>query len=422
MKVLIIGSGGREHALAWKIAQSPHVEKLYCAPGNGGIALLAECVPIKAMDIEGVVNFSKSENIDLVVVAPDDPLAAGMVDALEKAGIRAFGPRKDAAIIESSKVFSKNLMKKYGIPTAAFEVFDNAAEAVEYLKKCSYPTVVKADGLALGKGVTVAKSFEEAVSAVNSIMGDKLFGSAGDKIVIEEFLEGEEVSILAFTDGETVVPMVSAQDHKRVFDNDQGPNTGGMGTFSPSPLYTDELNALCMEKIYLPTVEAMRKEKRVFKGVLYFGLILTKNGPMVLEYNARFGDPETQVVLPRLETDIIDIFNAVIDEKLDSVKIKWKDNGAVCVILASGGYPGKYQTGLKIEGIDEAEKDTSVVVFHAGTKICDGSFYTSGGRVLGVTAQAASLVEAVEKAYEAVEKISFPDMHFRKDIGLKALK
>jgi phosphoribosylamine--glycine ligase len=320
MKVLIIGSGGREHALSWKIAQSPHVKKLYCAPGNGGIETIAQCVPIKAMDIEGVVSFSKSEGIDLVVVAPDDPLAAGMVDALEKEGIRAFGPCKDAAIIESSKAFSKNLMKKYGIPTAAFEVFDNKEAAIEYLKKCSFPIVVKADGLALGKGVIIAKSYEEAEDAVNSMMSDKLFGCAGDKIVIEEFLEGQEVTVLAFADGKTVVPMVSAQDHKRAFDNDEGLNTGGMGAFSPSRLYTDELQSYCLEKIYLPTLEAMRRENRKFKGVLYFGLILTDDGPKVLEYNARFGDPETQVILPRLETDIIDIFNAVIDEKLGSPK------------------------------------------------------------------------------------------------------
>jgi len=422
MKVLIVGSGGREHALAWKIAQSPHVEKIYCAPGNGGIGTIAQCVPIKAMDIEGVVSFSKSEGMDLVVVAPDDPLAAGMVDALEKEGIRAFGPRRDAAIIESSKVFAKNLMKNHSIPTAAFETFDNADAACEYLKKCSFPIVVKADGLALGKGVIIAKSYDEAAKAVNGMMAEKMFGSAGDRIVIEEFLKGSEVSVLAFTDGKTIVPMVSAQDHKRVFDNDEGPNTGGMGAFSPSPLYTDEIHSVCMEKIYLPTIEAMRRENRTFKGVLYFGLILTKDGPKVLEYNARFGDPETQVVLPRLDTDIIDIFNAVIDEKLDSVKIKWKDNSAVCVVLASGGYPGKYETGYKIEGIEEAQKDSSVVVFHAGTKACDGSFFTSGGRVLGVTAVASSLGEAIERAYEAAGKISFPNMHFRRDIGRKALR
>lgn len=420
MKVLIIGGGGREHALAWKIAQSPKVDKLYCAPGNGGIAALAQCVPIKAMDIEGVVSFSKSEQIDLVVVAPDDPLAAGMVDALEEAGIRAFGPGKNAAYIESSKAFSKDLMKKYGIPTAGYEVFNNMEEALAYLKKSSYPTVVKADGLALGKGVVIAQNFEEASQAVHDMMSDKVFGSAGDRIVIEEFLIGPEVSILAFADGKTVVPMVSSQDHKRALDNDLGLNTGGMGTFSPSRLYTDELNSFCMENIFRPTLEAMNSENRKFKGILYFGLILTASGPKVLEYNARFGDPETQVVLPRLKTDIIDIFNAVIDEKLDSVKIEWEDNAAVCVILASGGYPGKYRTGLEITGVEEAEKDPSVIVFHAGTKLESGRYLTAGGRVLGVTAVAESMDSAREKAYAAAAKVSFPGVHYRRDIGIKA--
>jgi len=420
MKVLIIGGGGREHALAWKIAQSPKVDKLYCAPGNGGIAALAQCVPIKALDIEGVVRFSREEQIDLVMVAPDDPLAAGMVDALDAAGIRAFGPRKNAAVIESSKAFSKNLMKKYGIPTADYEVFDNMEEAISYLQKSSYPIVVKADGLALGKGVIIAQDLEEASNAVREMMSDKRFGSAGDRIVIEEFLEGPEVSILAFTDGKTVVPMVSSQDHKRALDNDEGLNTGGMGTFSPSRLYTDELDSYCMEHIFRPTIEAMNRENRKFKGVLYFGLILTKNGPKVLEYNARFGDPETQVVLPRLKTDIIDIFNAVIDETLDSLKIEWDNNAAVCVILASGGYPGKYATGLEISGLKEAEKDPSVILFHAGTKLESGRLFTSGGRVLGVTATAESMDKAREKAYAAVDKVRFEGMHYRKDIGIKA--
>ncbi|MEN6316020.1 MAG: phosphoribosylamine--glycine ligase [Clostridiaceae bacterium] len=420
MKVLIIGGGGREHALAWKIAQSPKVDKLYCAPGNGGIAALAQCVPIKALDIEGVVRFSREEQIDLVMVAPDDPLAAGMVDALDAAGIRAFGPRKNAAVIESSKAFSKNLMKKYGIPTADYEVFDNMEEAISYLQKSSFPIVVKADGLALGKGVIIAQDLEEASKAVHEMMSDKRFGSAGDRIVIEEFLEGPEVSILAFTDGKTVVPMVSSQDYKRALDNDEGLNTGGMGTFSPSRLYTDELDSYCMEHIFRPTIEAMNRENRKFKGVLYFGLILTENGPKVLEYNARFGDPETQVVLPRLKTDIIDIFNAVIDETLDSAKIEWDNNAAVCVILASGGYPGKYATGLEISGLKEAEKDPSVILFHAGTKLESGRLFTSGGRVLGVTATAGSMDKAREKAYAAVGKVRFEGMHYRKDIGIKA--
>jgi phosphoribosylamine--glycine ligase len=419
MKILVVGSGGREHALVWKIAQSPLVDKIYCAPGNGGIASIAECVPIKAMDIEKIVQFSLDKSLDMVVVAPDDPLAAGMVDALEEAGIRAFGPTKKAAIIEGSKSFSKALMKKYGIPTAEYEVFDNSRDAVEYLKNSKYPIVVKADGLALGKGVVIAQNFEEARDAVNSIMEEKIFGASGDKVVIEEFLTGQEVSVLSFTDGKTVVPMVSSQDHKRALDNDQGPNTGGMGTFSPSRIYTPEIAEYCMEKIYKPTIEAMSKEGRKFKGVLYFGLILTSDGPKVLEYNARFGDPETQVVLPRLKTDIVEIFNAVIDEELDSIKIEWEDNAAVCVIMASGGYPGKYATGYEITGIQDAESDGDIVVFHAGTKKENGAYFTAGGRVLGVTATAGSLDEAIKKAYQGVGRISFKDMHFRKDIGLK---
>lgn len=419
MKVLLIGGGGREHTLAWKILQSPRVDKLYCAPGNGGIAALAECVPIKAMDIEGIVSFAKSESIDMVVVAPDDPLGAGMVDALETAGIRAFGPVKAAAAIESSKVFSKNLMKKYNIPTAAYEVFENSDEALGYLSKISYPVAVKADGLALGKGVVLAQNYDEAAKAVREIMSDKVFGSAGDRIVVEEFMTGPEVSILAFTDGTTLVPMISSQDHKRALDNDKGLNTGGMGTFSPSRLYTEELNEYCTKNIYMPTVKAMNSEGRKFKGILYFGLMLTPDGPKVLEYNARFGDPETQVVLPHLKTDIIDIFDAIIDERLDAIKIEWEDNAAVCVILASGGYPEKYSTGFEITGISEAEKDPAVIVFHAGTKLDAGRYYTAGGRVLGVTAVADSIDNARLKVYAAVDKISFEGKHFRTDIGIK---
>jgi phosphoribosylamine--glycine ligase len=419
MKVLLIGGGGREHALAWKMLQSPRVDKLYCAPGNGGIAALAECVTIKATDIGGIVDYAKRERIDMVVVAPDDPLGAGMVDALEAAGIRAFGPNKAAAAIESSKVFSKDLMKKYNIPTAAYEVFDNCDEALNYLSGISYPVAVKADGLALGKGVVLAQNYEEAAEAVKEMMTDKIFGSAGDRIVIEEFLTGPEVSILAFTDGKTLVPMVSSQDHKRALDNDKGLNTGGMGTFSPSRIYTDEVNDYCTKHIFMPTVEAMNKEGRKFKGVLYFGLMLTKDGPKVLEYNARFGDPETQVVLPHLKTDIIDIFDAIIDERLDSVKIEWENRSAVCVVLASGGYPGKYRTGFEITGISEAEKDPSVIVFHAGTKRESGKYYTAGGRVLGVTAVGDSIDDARRKAYAAVDKINFEGKHFRTDIGIK---
>jgi phosphoribosylamine--glycine ligase len=419
MKVLIVGGGGREHVLAWKIAQSPRVDKLYCSPGNGGIASVAECVPIKAMDVEGMVDFAKKEQMDLVMVAPDDPLAAGMVDAMEAAGIRAFGPRKCAAVIESSKAFSKSLMKKYGIPTAGYEVFNREEDAIAYLSRSRYPIVIKADGLALGKGVIIARDFEEASKAVHDMMSDKVFGSSGDTVVIEEFLTGPEVTILAFTDGKTVVPMVSSQDHKRALDNDMGLNTGGMGTFSPSRLYDEKINAFCMENIFLPTVKAMNNENRKFKGVIYFGLMLTADGPKVIEYNARFGDPEAQVVLPRLKTDLVDIFDAVIDEKLDSVKIEWNDNAAVCVVLASGGYPEKYRTGLEITGIGEAEGDPAVVVFHAGTRLEDGKYLTAGGRVLGVTAVADTMASAREKAYAAAGKIRFPDMHYRKDIGIK---
>lgn len=419
MKVLVVGSGGREHALVWKIAQSSLVEELYCAPGNGGISAIAQCVPIKAMDIEAIVKFSKEKQMDMVVVAPDDPLAAGMVDALEEAGIRAFGPNKAAAVIESSKSFAKELMKKYNIPTADYEVFDNSNDAINYLKDKKYPIVVKADGLALGKGVIIAQSFEEAKKAVESIMEDKVFGDAGRKVVIEEFLVGKEVSMLAFTDGKTIKTMVPSQDHKRALDNDQGLNTGGMGTFSPSRIYTDEIHNYCMEKIYKPTIEAMNKEGRKFKGVLYFGLILTEDGPKVLEYNARFGDPETQVVLPRLQTDILEIFNAVIDEKLDEIETEWDNNACVCVIMASGGYPEKYNTGYEITGIEEAERDINTVVFHAGTKRENGKYYTAGGRVLGVTSLESNLEAAIKKAYEGVSKISFEGMHYRKDIGKK---
>ena len=419
MKILVVGGGGREHAIVWKLAQSPRVKKIYCAPGNGGISQIAECIPVKAIDIEGVISFALNNGIDMVMVAPDDPLAAGMVDAMEAKGIRAFGPRKNAAVLESSKAFSKDLMKKYGIPTAKYEVFEDSEHAIEYLRHQSFPLVVKADGLALGKGVIIAQGFDQAQEAVNSIMSDKVFGKSGDKLVIEEFLYGPEVSILAFTDGKTVVPMVSSQDHKRVYDNDKGLNTGGMGTFSPSRIYTSEMAEYCMENFYKPTIEAMNQENRKFKGVLYFGLIITPEGPKVLEYNARFGDPEAQVILPRLKTDLVDIFDAVIDEKLASLNIEWDNNAAVCVIMASGGYPEKYATGFEITGIKAAEKDYGVTVFHAGTKYDNGKLLTSGGRVLGVTAVASTLDDARARAYEGVGKISFKDMHYRKDIGIK---
>ncbi|MDK2799697.1 MAG: phosphoribosylamine---glycine ligase [Clostridiales bacterium] len=419
MKVLVVGGGGREHTLVWKISQSPLVDKIYCAPGNGGIAALAECVDISATDIDNLVKFAVDNQIDLTVVGPDDPLMMGIVDAFEAKGLRVFGPNQNAALIEGSKVFSKNLMKKYGIPTATYEVFENSKDAVEYLKNVSYPTVVKAEGLALGKGVIIAQNYDEAVKAVKEIMEDKVFGQAGNRIVIEEFLVGQEISVLSFTDGNTIVPMVSAQDHKRAFDNDEGLNTGGMGTFSPSRIYTPEIADYCMEKIFKPTVQAMKQEGRKFKGILYFGLIQTKEGIKVLEYNARFGDPETQVVLPRLKGDIVEIFNAVIDERLSDVEVEWEDNAAVCVVMASGGYPVKYEKGYTIAGIEDAEAIEGVTVFHAGTKLVNNKIVTAGGRVLGVTAVGSDLDQAIKTAYAGVNKIYFKDMHYRKDIGIK---
>lgn len=418
MKILMIGSGGREHALIKKLLESPKVEKIYCAPGNGGIACDAENVNISAMDIEDVVNFSKENKIDLVFVAPDDPLAAGMVDALEAEGIRAFGPKKAAAEIEASKVFSKNLMKKYGIPTADYQVFDNSKDAIDYVVNNNMaPVVVKADGLALGKGVLICQTVEDAKAAIHSIMDDKKFGESGSRVVIEEFLTGPEVSVLSFTDGKCVKPMVSSKDHKRALDGDKGLNTGGMGTISPNPYYTDEMAEICRKTIFEPTIDAMNKEGRTFKGCLYFGLMLTPKGPKVIEYNARFGDPETQVVLPRLETDLVDICEAVIDGTLGDLDIKWKKGAAACVVMASGGYPESYKKGIEMSGLDEKGGVEGAIVYHAGTKLENGKFYTNGGRVLGVTAVDDTLEGALKKAYEAVEKISFEGAHYRKDIG-----
>lgn len=419
MKILVVGGGGREHTIIWKLAQSKHKPELFAVPGNAGIAQLATCVDIKATDVEGVVRFAKENKIDLTVVAPDDPLMLGMVDRLEAEGLKAFGPRQNAAIIEGSKVFSKDLMKKYSIPTAAYEVFDDSEKAIAYLKTTHYPTVVKAEGLALGKGVIIAQNFAEAETAVRDIMCDKVFGAAGSRVVIEEFLTGQEVSVLAFTDGKTLKPMVSAQDHKRAYDNDEGLNTGGMGTFSPSRLYTAAVHDECMQNIFMPTMAAMNAEGRTFKGVLYFGLIMTKNGVKVIEYNARFGDPETQVVLPRLKTDLVDIFMAVADERLADIEIEWADNAAVCVVLASGGYPKAYEKGLPISGIEAAEADGDITVFHAGTRREGDGFVTAGGRVLGVTAVGDDLEAAIAKAYSGVEKIHFDKMHYRTDIGRK---
>lgn len=419
MKLLVIGSGGREHALVRKLRESPRTTELFCAPGNGGISRDAECVPIPATDIPGIVRFSKERGIGLVVVAPDDPLAAGMVDALEAAGIRAFGPRAKAAEIESSKVFSKNLMKKYRIPTAEYEVFDRPEAALEYIgERGRYPVVVKADGLALGKGVVIAASRSEAAAALKSIMEDRIFGASGNRVVVEEFLTGPEVSILAFTDGHCIRPMVSAKDHKRALDGDRGLNTGGMGTVSPNPYYTPEIAEWCKREILLPTVRAMNAEGRPFKGCLYFGLMLTPGGPKVIEYNARFGDPEAQVVLPRLKTDLVDILEAVVEERLEQQPIEWSGDACACVVMASGGYPVRYKKGFEITGLDENGQAAGTTVYHAGTVWRDGKFHTGGGRVLGVAATGKDLPQALEKAYAAVSGIHFEGAQYRRDIGV----
>lgn len=416
MKVLVVGGGGREHAICWKLAQSPKVTELYCAPGNGGIAQVAQCVPIKATDVEAMVAWAKEHAMDFVMVAPDDPLALGMVDALEAAGIPAFGPRANAAVIEASKAFSKELMKKYHIPTAKYETFTDMDGALAYVRAQGAPIVVKADGLALGKGVVVAATVEEAEEAVRSMMQDHKFGASGSTVVIEECMVGPEVTVLAFCDGEHLVPMLSSQDHKRAYDGNQGPNTGGMGAFCPSPKYTPEIAERCMKEIFLPTVAAMKAEGRPFKGVIYFGLMLTQDGPKVVEYNARFGDPETQPLLSMLDTDLMDIFQACVDGTLDQMDIRWKPGASCCIVLASGGYPVKYQSGYPISGLEAAGK--LATVFHAGTKLGeDGTVLTAGGRVLGVTVVGGDLEEAIKKAYAACKPISFQDMHFRTDIG-----
>ena len=419
MKVLIVGSGGREHAIAWKVAQSKKVDKIYCAPGNAGISQVAECVPITAMEFEKLAAFAKEKEIDLTVIGMDDPLVGGIVDVFEAEGLRVFGPRKNAAILEGSKAFSKNLMKKYHIPTAAYETFADPEKAMEYLKTAKMPIVLKADGLALGKGVLICQNLEEAEAGVKELMLDKKFGAAGNEIVIEEFMTGREVSVLSFVDGNTVKIMSSAQDHKRAKDGDQGLNTGGMGNFSPSPFYTEEVDEFCQKYIYQPTVDAMKAEGRPFKGVIFFGLMLTPDGPKVLEYNARFGDPEAQVVLPRLENDIVDVFEACIDGTLDQIDLKFDNNRAtVCVILASDGYPVSYQKGFPIEGLEKFEGKEDYYVFHSGTKFNDnGQLVTNGGRVLGVTATGSSLKEARAKAYEATEWVQFENKYMRHDIG-----
>lgn len=414
LNILVVGGGGREHAVIKKLMESPKAGKIYAAPGNGGIALDgAECFPVKATDIDGMVALAEKLQPDLVCVTPDDPLVLGMADVLEEKGFKVFGPYKNAAIIEGSKMFSKNLMKKYGIPTAEFEVFNDYNKAVEYVKEKGAPIVVKADGLALGKGVVVAQTVEEAVEALDSIMLDKKFGASGSNVVIEECLFGREMSVLAFTDGKVVKPMVSAQDHKRVFDDDKGPNTGGMGTYAPSPIYTPDVADYCMKNIFLPTVNAMNAEGRTFKGVLYFGLMKTEKGVKVIEYNARFGDPETQVVLPLLESDLVDIMLACADGNLENIDIKWADKAAVCVVMASGGYPGSYESGFEITGLENA----AGTVYHAGTNLIDGKIVTAGGRVLGVTNVGKNLADARDKSYKDVEKISFQGAFCRKDIA-----
>jgi len=421
MNVLVIGGGGREHALVWKISQSPKVSKVFCAPGNAGIAEIAECLPIDPMDTEALLAAAVENKIDLTVVGPEAPLVAGVVDIFEAAGQRVFGPCRAAALLEGSKVFAKTFMARHRIPTASFEVFENADEAKSYIENSLEACVVKADGLAAGKGVIVAGSKEEALAAVDEIMVNKAFGSAGDRIVVEELLEGEEVSILAFTDGKTIVPMVSSQDHKRAFDGDKGPNTGGMGAYSPAPVYTDEIHRTVLQHILEPVIAGMASEGVPYKGVLYAGLMITEEGPKVLEFNVRFGDPETQPVLFRLESDFVDIILAVVEEKLDAVDILWSDKPSVCVVLASGGYPGNYEKGRPIDGLDEVNGE-EVMVFHAGTKLEHGKIVTSGGRVLGVTATGSSLKNAIDKAYESVAKIKFDNMFYRRDIGYKALE
>ncbi len=417
MKVLIVGGGGREHAIAMSVKKSPKVEKIYCAPGNAGIAQIAECIDIGVQEFDKLVAFAKKEAIDLTIIGPDDPLVAGIVDPFEAAGLRVFGPRKNAAILEGSKAFSKDLMKKYHIPTAGYENFDTPEEALTYLETAKMPIVLKADGLALGKGVLICNTLEEAKAGVKTIMLDKQFGSAGNCIVIEEFMTGREVSVLSFVDGKTIKTMTSAQDHKRAKDGDQGLNTGGMGTFSPSPFYTDEVDAFCKKYIYQATVDAMAAEGRSFTGIIFFGLMLTNDGPKVLEYNARFGDPEAQVVLPRMKTDIIDVMEACIDGKLDEIDLQFEDNAAVCVVLASNGYPEKYEKGYPIKGLHNFDDKDDYYVFHAGTKNVNGEIVTNGGRVLGVTAKGSDLKEARANAYAATKWIDFDNKYCRNDIG-----
>ncbi|MBO7375137.1 MAG: phosphoribosylamine--glycine ligase [Lachnospiraceae bacterium] len=417
MKILVVGGGGREHAIVTALSKSKRVDKLYCVPGNAGIEELAECAPIGVMEFDKIAMYALEKQVDMVVVGPDDPLVAGLVDVLETAGLKVFGPDKKAAILEGSKAFSKDLMKKYNIPTAKYEVFEDSKNAIEFLNECSFPIVLKADGLALGKGVLICKDYDEAVAGIHEIMDDKKFGSAGNKMVIEEFMTGREVSVLSFTDGKTIKIMTSAQDHKRAKDNDEGLNTGGMGTFSPSPFYTKEVDEFCHKYIYQATVDAMRAEEREFKGIIFFGLMLTKDGPKVLEYNAKFGDPEAQVVLPRMKNDIVDVFEACIDGHLDNINLQFEDNAAVCVILASEGYPVSYEKGKEIRGLENFKDKDGYYCFHAGSKKVDDKVVTNGGRVLGITAIGSNLKEARKNAYEACEWVDFDNKYMRHDIG-----
>lgn len=419
MKILVVGGGGREDAMVWKLQQSPLVDKIYCAPGNAGIAQRAECVSIGVMEFDKLVQFAKDNEIDYTVIGMDDPLVGGIVDVFEAEGLKVFGPRKKAAMLEGSKAYSKGIMKKYGIPTAKYEAFSDYEEAKAYLEQQEVPIVIKADGLALGKGVLICKTMQEAQEGLKEIMVDRKFGASGNTVVIEEFLEGPEVSVLSFCDGKTVVPMVSAQDHKRALDNDEGLNTGGMGTFSPSKFYTEELNEKCMKEIFQPTIDAMIQEGNPFVGILYFGLMYTKNGMKVIEYNARFGDPETQVVLPRLKSDLLEIMMACTNGTLDKTEVQWYDNAAVCVVLASGGYPVAYEKGYEITGLDEIAKKEDTLVFHAGTAMKDKKFVTNGGRVLGIVGVGKNLDEAISIAYQGVDVVDFDKKHFRHDIGIK---
>lgn len=416
MKILVVGGGGREHAIIWKLKQNDSIKEIHCAPGNGGISDIATCVPISATDIDGILEYAQKKQFDLVIVAPDDPLYMGLVDKLQEAGIRAFGPTQKGAEIEGSKVYAKELMKKYGIPTAEYEIFTDYQGACEYVKTCKLPTVVKADGLALGKGVIICNTAEEAIEALKNIMVKRQFGDAGNRVVIEEYIQGPEVSVLSFCDGKTILPMASAQDHKRVFDGDHGPNTGGMGTFSPSPKYTGELKKEIEETIIQRTLYALNQEGRKFKGIIFFGLMLTKDGPRLLEYNARFGDPEAQVVLPRMKNDLLTVIDAVIDENLEDINLEWKDDSAVCVVMASGGYPGKYKKSITIKGLEDVQDAT---VFHAGTAKNGTSLVTNGGRVLGITSLGRDIQHARKKVYNEVAKIHFQGAHYRKDIGIK---